>query len=101
MGESEGDAFTCADFEGESVCDAPEHTGGFCNYVGDEETRGEEDRMGSSCDRYNDADSCNAEYDCVWDAYADSNSLMAAVTVAMCCRKRAVLQPISLSLAFM
>jgi len=76
------DAFTCLDFEGETVCEAPEHSGGFCDYAGDDK-RGEDDRMGSSCDRHMDEESCSADYDCVWDVYADSNSMLAAAAVAI------------------
>jgi len=80
--ESGSDDFSCVDFEGESVCAIPEHAGGFCNYVGEEKVG---DREGSSCDRYVDAESCDAVYDCVWDAYSPNSmsAMMAAAKVTM------------------
>jgi len=70
--DSRGDVFACSNFAGESVCDAPDHTGGFCDWSDDavDEQRGEDDtRMGSRCDRFTDEESCNGYIDCVWKAY--------------------------------
>jgi len=97
--DSRGDVFACSNFEGDSVCDAPVHLGGFCDWSDDavDEQRGEdEDRMGSRCSRFNDQDSCDDYIDCVWVAYegdsdadADTDSdsaiseMIAAASVTM------------------
>jgi len=67
-----GDVFACTNFEGESVCDAPAHMGGFCDWSDDavDYQRGEDDtRVGSRCDRFGDEESCNDYIDCVWREY--------------------------------
>ena len=82
-----GDEFACTNFEGESVCDAPAHMGGFCDWSDDavDYQRGEDDtRVGSRCDRFGDEYACNDDIDCVWREYeGDSQQMIAAVSVTM------------------
>jgi len=70
--DSTGDVFSCENFEGRPTCNAPEHSGGFCDISeeSDYAKRGDDDtRMGSKCDRYSDQATCDADFDCAWQAY--------------------------------